>query len=158
MDVEMDESGIVHGCRRLCGHGMGQSLGLEGTPARPSRADSLLNGGALGARSPCGTRDFPAPSGFSPRSCLKELPQELPQAASRGRQARFQSWGMSWAQTAIIPTNSAIDANAAASSTKTFNMPASSNMEHMKNIVPILFLESRPANWLVSKITPVVNS
>ena len=32
---------------------------------------------------------------------------------------------MSWAQTAIIPTNSAIDASAAASSTKTFNMPAS---------------------------------
>src|SRR5260370_40210702 len=146
MDVEMDESGIEHGCRRLCGHGMGQSLGLEGAPARPSRADSPLNGGALGARSPCGTRDFPPPSGFSPGGFVK------------ARQARFQSWGMSWAQTAIIPTNSAIDAKAAASSTKTFNMPASSNMEHMKNIVPVLFLESRRANWLVSKITPVVNS
>ena len=47
---------------------------------------------------------------------------------------------MSCAQTAIIPTNSAIDANAAASSTKTFNMPASCYLEHMKNIVPILFL------------------
>jgi hypothetical protein len=32
---------------------------------------------------------------------------------------------MSWAHTAIIPTNSVIDASAAASSTKSFNMLAS---------------------------------
>ena len=38
---------------------------------------------------------------------------------------RLQSWGINCAQTAIIPTNSAIDASAAASSTKTFNMSAS---------------------------------
>jgi hypothetical protein len=37
----------------------------------------------------------------------------------------IQSWGISWAQTAIIPTNSVIDASAANSSTKTFNMSAS---------------------------------
>ena len=36
-----------------------------------------------------------------------------------------QSWVKSCAQTAIIPTNSVSDANAAASSTKIFNMPAS---------------------------------
>jgi hypothetical protein len=59
-------------------------------------------------------------------SAIRLFPRELRKAASRRRQARFQSWGMSWAQTAIIPTNSAIDANAAASSTKTFNTPASS--------------------------------
>ena len=41
--------------------------------------------------------------------------------------AHFQNWGISWAQTAIIPTNSVIDANAAASSTKIFNMAASVN-------------------------------
>src|SRR4051794_15662377 len=33
-----------------------------------------------------------------------------------------QSWGISCAHTAIIPTNSAIDASAAASSTKVLNM------------------------------------
>jgi hypothetical protein len=35
------------------------------------------------------------------------------------------SWGISCAQTAIIPMNSVIDANAAASSTNVFNIPAS---------------------------------
>src|SRR5713101_8340146 len=38
----------------------------------------------------------------------------------------LQSWGISCAQTAIIPTNSVIDASVAASSTNVFNMPASS--------------------------------
>jgi hypothetical protein len=33
-----------------------------------------------------------------------------------------QSWGMTWAQIAIIPTNNVIDASAAASSTKILNM------------------------------------
>jgi hypothetical protein len=42
------------------------------------------------------------------------------------RQARLAySWENSCAQTAIIPTNSVSDANAAASSTNTFNMSAS---------------------------------
>jgi hypothetical protein len=36
-----------------------------------------------------------------------------------------QIWGISCAQTAIIPMNSVIDASAAASSTNVFNMPAS---------------------------------
>src|SRR5437764_7988387 len=35
-----------------------------------------------------------------------------------------QSWGISCAQTAIIPTNSEIDASAAASSTNIFNIPS----------------------------------
>jgi hypothetical protein len=39
--------------------------------------------------------------------------------------ACHQNWGMSCAQTAIIPTKSVIDANAAASSTNVLNMPAS---------------------------------
>ena len=52
-------------------------------------------------------------------------------------QARPQSWGITWAQTAIIPTNSVIDASAAASSTNIFNIPAS--MERKKNNVPFLF-------------------
>jgi hypothetical protein len=58
--------------------------------------------------------------------------------SGRKPEARPQNWGMSWAQTAIIPTKSVIDANAAASSTNVLNMSASS-MEHKKNIVPILF-------------------
>lgn len=64
-----------------------------------------------------------------------------PRAGSRGL---FQSWGMSCAQTAIIPTNSAIDASAAASSTKIFNMSASTIREHMRNIVPSLFPPVKP--------------
>jgi hypothetical protein len=35
-----------------------------------------------------------------------------------------------------------IDASAAASSTKVFNITASSTLEHIKNIVPFLFSES----------------
>jgi len=46
---------------------------------------------------------------------------------------------MSWAQTAIIPTNSVIDAKAAASSTKIRNITASLDLEHRENIVPFLF-------------------
>jgi len=42
-----------------------------------------------------------------------------------GLRACPQSWGMSCAQTAIIPTKSVIDASAAASSTNIFNMPTS---------------------------------
>ena len=59
---------------------------------------------------------------------------------------------MSCAQTAIIPTNSAIDASAAASSTKIFNMPASLIREHMRNIVLILFFWSSVGSGLVWKI------
>jgi hypothetical protein len=50
-----------------------------------------------------------------------------------------QSWLKSWAQTATIPTNSVIDARAAASSTKIRNMIASLGLEHRGNIVPFLF-------------------
>ena len=49
-----------------------------------------------------------------------------------------QNWMKSWAQTATIPTNSAIDARAAASSTKIRNITASS-LEHIENIVLSLF-------------------
>ena len=60
--------------------------------------------------------------------------------------ANTQIWGISCAQTAIIPMNSVIDANAAASSTKVFNM-AVSEQEHMKNIVPSLFPGSQPEKY-----------
>jgi hypothetical protein len=51
----------------------------------------------------------------------------FPQIAGFGPQRpwRHQSWGINCAQIAIIPTNSTIDASAAASSTKIFNIPAS---------------------------------
>ena len=52
---------------------------------------------------------------FSPQRACPSGPCPLPS----------QSWGISCAQTAIIPTNSVIDASAAASSTKIFNMPVS---------------------------------
>jgi hypothetical protein len=50
-----------------------------------------------------------------------------------------QNWLNSWAQTATIPTNSVIDARAAASSTKIRNIVASLGQEHRENIVPFLF-------------------
>jgi hypothetical protein len=48
----------------------------------------------------------------------------FPQAPSPAK-PKNQSWPMSWAQTAIIPTNSVIDAKAAASSTKIRNIVVS---------------------------------
>jgi hypothetical protein len=50
-----------------------------------------------------------------------------------------QNWLKSWAQTATMPTNSVIDAKAAASSTKIRNIVASLGLEHKGNIVPFLF-------------------
>jgi hypothetical protein len=47
------------------------------------------------------------------------------QAFPQARKVTAQNWGISCAQTAIIPTNSVIDASAAASSTKILNMLAS---------------------------------
>jgi hypothetical protein len=45
----------------------------------------------------------------------------------------------SCAQIAIIPTNSAIDVKAAASSTKIRNIVTSFGLEHTENNVPFLF-------------------
>jgi hypothetical protein len=51
------------------------------------------------------------------------FPQAPLIAAETGRKP--YNWGINWAHTAIIPRNSPIDANAAASSTKTLNMMTS---------------------------------
>lgn len=64
---------------------------------------------------------------------------------------------MSCAHTAIIPTNSAIDASAAASSTKIFNMSASTLPEHMRNIVPSLFYAVKGGSGSFRKNTPKPN-
>src|ERR1700741_1619112 len=63
--------------------------------------------------------------------------QAFPQAADPAPGVGPQSWGISCAQTAIIPTNSVIDASAAASSTKTFNMPASSFANIRRTLFPV---------------------
>src|ERR1700760_656523 len=70
-----------------------------------------------------------AEPGFPVRRPAFPQPERLPN----------QSWGINCAQTAIIPTNSPIDASAAASSTKVFNMSRSLDLEHRKNVVPFLF-------------------
>jgi len=49
----------------------------------------------------------------------------FPKPGPKPAQGANQSWPMSCAQTAIIPTNSVIDAKAAASSTKIRNITAS---------------------------------
>ncbi len=114
MDVKMDKAGVGHG-------DVGVPLpGSAGRPSqgilsdilapRPTRPD---NGGVSHPKSPRKRRSRPALSGRHPA-----FPQGRPRP-------RNQSWGMSCAQTAIIPTNSVIDASAAASSTKTFNITAS---------------------------------
>ncbi|MGC1666093.1 MAG: hypothetical protein WA773_22415, partial [Bradyrhizobium sp.] len=57
--------------------------------------------------------------------------QAFPQGAKAGTPVALQTGpkayncGINWAHTATIPTKRPIDANAAASSTKTFNMAAS---------------------------------
>src|SRR5436853_4008168 len=55
------------------------------------------------------------------------------------RTAPPHSWGINCAQTATIPTNSTIDASAAASSTKVFNISPLPPLEHRENNVPFLF-------------------
>src|SRR6266567_512986 len=81
--------------------------------ARPTRLTMV---GALRARVHAGAADRPPrPGGF-------------PQGADKGPgrlELRDHSCGMTWAQIAIIPTNSAIDVSAAASSTKILNMACS---------------------------------
>src|SRR5256885_15649746 len=61
-----------------------------------------------------------------------------------------QSWGISCAQTAIIPTNSEIDASAAASSTNIFNMPSLLGW----NIRRTLFLFCSRSQGGIIRLTP----
>src|SRR5437868_10936420 len=61
-----------------------------------------------------------------------------------------QSWGISCAQTAIIPTNSEIDASAAASSTNIFNMPSLLGW----NIRRTLFLFCSRSQGMIIYLTP----
>src|ERR1035438_6240503 len=126
MNVEMDESGA--------GHGRFWGFRHRGGSDRQAKPDSPRNGDASNQRSPRGTRHCRALSGLSPGDWTP-----------KGQTCRFlpQNWGISCAQTAIIPTNSVIDASAAASSTKILNMLASLRLEHKGNSVPFLFHESR---------------
>jgi hypothetical protein len=90
---------------------------VRGALASPTRR---LHGDVVDEQSPRTTAALHSPSGFSP--------------------ALRQSCEMSCAQTAIIPTNSVIDASAAASSTKILNIALSlRQQEHRENIVPFLF-------------------
>jgi hypothetical protein len=78
------------------------------------------------------TRYREALAGFSPRTAAARtvtVPlfpkgrRNKPSAPKSGRKA--YNWGINWAHTATIPKKSPIDANAAASSTKTLNMTTS---------------------------------
>src|ERR1700726_3110848 len=103
MDVEMDKSGIGRGCRRLLHHGLLGSLCLRERkpPQRPTRP-------AMVVPQSCGVH--------AERAIVARRPA-FPQAAGPAPGVGPQSWGINCAQTAIIPTNSVIDASAAASST-----------------------------------------
>jgi hypothetical protein len=104
---------------------------FEGTEIPLERTDSRPNGDALALRSPRRTHALRPPSGFSPSWVLKpRLARSL---------AQRHSCGINCAQTAIIPTNSVIDASAAASSTNILNIARLPIQEHMRNIVPFLF-------------------
>jgi hypothetical protein len=100
---------------------------LEGA-TRPSKADSPADGDASSPGCPRRTGLSSPASGFSPALSPPD-----------------QSWGINCAHTAIIPTNSAIDASAAASSTKVLNIARSLELEHRRNIVPFLFSKSTRA-------------
>jgi hypothetical protein len=107
MDVQMDKSGIERGCRRSGVHGSdyrgwrGRRPTLKG-PTRPSMVK-------------------PPPACVHAEGAIPARRPAFPQGVHDVRE-RPHNWGISCAQTAIIPTNSAIDANAAASSTKIFNI------------------------------------
>ncbi|TWB55638.1 hypothetical protein FBZ94_107154 [Bradyrhizobium sacchari] len=63
--------------------------------------------------------------GVTPRESTPERPirRVVPLFPNRAcLELKNQSCGMTWAQIAIIPTNSVMDASAAASSTKILNM------------------------------------
>ena len=87
------------------------------------------------AQRPVGASRPAFPQDASPRS----IPRRL--ATARSLPPRpIQSWGINCAHTAIIPMNSVIDASAAASSTKIFNIAASlderTNEEQCSFFVP----------------------
>jgi hypothetical protein len=67
------------------------------------------------------------------------FPQGAHLPSRRPTRRRAQSCGISCAHTAIIPTKSAIDASAAASSTNILNITRLPILEHNKNIVQFLF-------------------
>src|SRR6476620_7961422 len=114
MDVEMDKSGVGHG-RGLLGHGL-EITALEGRkpPSGPTCAATMM----------------PRTWGVHAERAIAARHAPFPQARLPGSRrvhgARPQSWGITCAQTAIIPTNSVIDASAAASSTNVFSIPDSS--------------------------------
>jgi hypothetical protein len=82
------------------------------------------------------------------------FPQGLAPPPAGPPQATPQNWEKSCAQTAIIPTNSVSDANAAASSTKILSMSDSLIQEHNENIVPYLFQESRRGDGSIWEMAP----
>jgi hypothetical protein len=85
------------------------------------KADSPGNGDASAKKCPRGRRHSSAPSTISLERGVHDVSEHHLSTMS----PNAQIWGISCAQTAIIPINSEIDAKAAASSTKVFNMPAS---------------------------------
>src|SRR5882724_9151475 len=89
---------------------------------------------------------FPGVHARSPRG--RRIPHRYPAFPQSARRRNFQSWLNSCAQIATIPMNNVSEASAAASSTKTFNITASSTQEHKRNIVPFLFFGQgqKPAN------------
>ena len=80
----------------------------------------------------------------------------FPSAWSQESRAN-QNWLKSWAQTATIPTNSVIDARAAASSTKIRNIVASLGLEHRGNNVPFLFRIQEATNVQFAASPAMVN-
>jgi hypothetical protein len=120
---------------------------MAGSHGRPEIRDTLASptrspyGGGAGPKSPrIGDRLRPS-SRFSPvcqASCC-------------------HSAEISCAQTAIIPTNSVIDASAAASSTNTRNIAPSLVLEHRENNVLFLFIGQARAPDRFGKRSGLVN-
>ena len=108
MNVEMNESGTGHG--RLTG-----SCIMVGSDHRPRMRAELA--AAMVMPWPCRVH-----AERSLRARHPAFPQARPQVGLDQVSAPPQSCGITCAQTAIIPTNSVIDASAAASSTNILNI------------------------------------
>src|SRR3569832_1101500 len=73
-----------------------------------------------------------------------------------GKRLKPQNWAINCAQTAIIPTNSPIDANAAASSTKTRNMTCL-HLRTYREHSSVFVLTQAAGSQLAWKPGPMVN-
>ncbi|WP_168212727.1 MULTISPECIES: hypothetical protein [unclassified Bradyrhizobium] len=116
MNMKMDESGAGHGC--LTGSGK-----VDGSVRQAPRKATAFR--EIPTRNPAMVMPWPCRvhAERDLRARHPAFPQQaFPDRKRPGSRHLRQSWGITCAQTAIIPINNEIDASAAASSTNNLNM------------------------------------